>query len=114
MSWFEKLVPSIIRTEVTEKRFSVPEGLWSKCPRCDAILYNAELVKNYNVCPKCEHHMRISSRVRLNMFLDEEGRQEIGANLKPSDPLKFKDVRSTGTAWRRRISKAANPRLWWR
>ncbi len=91
MSWFEKLVPSIIRTEVTEKRFSVPEGLWSKCPSCDAILYNAELVKNYHVCPKCEHHMRISARVRLNMFLDEEGRQEIGANLKPSDPLKFKD-----------------------
>ena len=91
MSWFEKLVPSIIRTDASEKRFSVPEGLWNKCPSCDAILYNAELVKNYNVCPKCEHHLRISARERLNMFLDEDGRHEIGAGLKPSDPLKFKD-----------------------
>jgi acetyl-CoA carboxylase carboxyl transferase subunit beta len=91
MSWFEKLVPSIIRTEATQKRTSVPEGLWSKCPRCDAILYNAELVKNLHVCPKCDHHLRISARTRLDIFLDEEGRQEIGAGLKPSDPLKFRD-----------------------
>ena len=91
MSWFEKLVPSIIRTEAAEKRTSVPEGLWNKCPSCDAILYNAELVKNFSVCPKCDHHLRISARVRLNLFLDEAGRQEIGAGLKPSDPLKFKD-----------------------
>jgi len=94
MSWFEKLVPSIIRTEATQKRTSVPEGLWSKCPRCDAILYNAELVKNLHVCPKCEHHLRISARTRLDIFLDEEGRQEIAAGLKPSDPLKFKDSKS--------------------
>lgn len=91
MSWFEKLVPSIIRTEVVEKRTSVPEGLWNKCTSCDAILFNAELEKNFSVCPKCDHHMRISARARLNLFLDETGRQEIGANLKPNDPLKFKD-----------------------
>jgi len=91
MSWFEKLVPSIIRTESSQKRTSVPEGLWTKCPRCDAILFNAELEKNFRVCPKCDHHMRISARARLNMFLDEGFRQEIGAGLKPSDPLKFKD-----------------------
>jgi acetyl-CoA carboxylase carboxyl transferase subunit beta len=91
MSWFEKLVPSIIRTETTEKKTSVPEGLWNKCPRCDAILFNAELVKNFSVCPKCDHHLRISARNRLHLFLDEAGRVEIGAGLKPSDPLKFKD-----------------------
>lgn len=94
MSWFEKLVPSIIKTEGAEKRTSVPEGLWNKCPSCDAILFNAELVKNASVCPKCDHHLRISARNRLDLFLDPEGREEIGAGLKPSDPLKFKDSKS--------------------
>ncbi|MGZ4960407.1 MAG: acetyl-CoA carboxylase, carboxyltransferase subunit beta [Methylomonas sp.] len=102
MSWFEKLVPSIIRTDATQKRTSVPEGLWNKCPRCDAILFNAELEKNFSVCPKCDHHLRISARKRLNMFLDEEGRQEVGANLKPNDPLKFKDSKR----YKDRISQA--------
>ena len=102
MSWFEKLVPSTIRTDSTKKRASVPEGLWNKCPSCDAILYNAELEKNFNVCPKCEHHMRISARTRLDMFLDEEGREEIGQGLKPNDPLKFKDSKK----YKDRISQA--------
>lgn len=92
MSWFEKLRPTI-RTEATIKKNSVPEGLWNKCPNCNAILYNSELEKNYSVCPKCEHHMRISARVRLALFLDEEGREEIGKTVKPTDPLKFKDSR---------------------
>ncbi len=91
MSWFEKLVPEKIRTESSNKRASVPEGLWNKCPSCDAILYNAELEKNFNVCPKCDHHMRISARKRLEMFLDPEDIVEIGEGLKPNDPLKFKD-----------------------
>ena len=91
MSWFEKLVPSVIRTDSAEKRNSVPQGLWNKCPSCDAILFNAELVKNSNVCPKCEHHLRISARTRLDLFLDEGSQQEIGAGLKPADPLKVKD-----------------------
>jgi acetyl-CoA carboxylase carboxyl transferase subunit beta len=91
MSWFEKLVPSIIRTDTSQKRTSVPEGLWNKCTRCDAILFNAELEKNFNVCPKCDHHLRISARARLNLFLDETERYEIGSGLKPNDPLKFKD-----------------------
>ncbi|WAK03001.1 acetyl-CoA carboxylase, carboxyltransferase subunit beta [Methylobacter sp. YRD-M1] len=91
MSWFKKLVPSTIRTDGSNKRNSVPEGLWNKCPSCNAILYNVELEKNFSVCPKCEHHLRISARARLNMFLDEEGREEIGKNVKPTDPLKFKD-----------------------
>ena len=91
MSWFEKLRPSIIRTESTNKKNTVPEGLWAKCPSCNAILYNSELEKNGSVCPKCDHHMRISARARLNLFLDEQGREEVGKNVKPIDPLKFKD-----------------------
>jgi acetyl-CoA carboxylase carboxyl transferase subunit beta len=90
MSWFDKLVPSKIKTEGST-RGAVPEGLWNKCPNCNAILYNAELARNFHVCPKCEHHMRIGARTRLNLFLDEEGRDEIGKELKPVDPLKFKD-----------------------
>ena len=68
MSWFEKLMPSRIKTE--RRTRSIPEGLWSKCPACDAVLYRAELERNLFVCPKCEHHMRISARVRLDKFLD--------------------------------------------
>jgi len=94
MSWFEKLRPSIIKTEATEKKNIVPEGLWSKCANCNAILYNSELEKNLHVCPKCAHHMRISARTRLQFFLDEGGdREEIGKQIKPVDPLKFKDIK---------------------
>ena len=90
MSWFEKLVPSRIRTESTEKR-AVPEGLWHKCSACDAVLYRAELERNLEVCPKCGFHMRINGRRRLETFLDEEGREEIAADVEPVDALKFKD-----------------------
>ena len=93
MSWFEILLPKTIRTEGSNKKGTVPEGLWTKCPSCNAILYNTELERNFSVCPKCEHHLRISARARLNMFLDEEGREEIGKNVKPVDPLKFKDTK---------------------
>ena len=93
MSWFEILLPKTIRTEGSSKKGAVPEGLWTKCPGCNAILYNIELEKNLSVCPKCEHHMRISARTRLDMFLDAEGREEIGKNIKPVDPLKFKDTK---------------------
>lgn len=93
MSWFEKLLPKTIRTEGSNKKGTVPEGLWTKCPGCNAILYNTELERNLSVCPKCEHHMRISARARLAMFLDEGGREEIGKNIKPVDPLKFKDTK---------------------
>lgn len=92
MSWFEKLVPSTIRTEgSSKKKGTVPEGLWTKCPSCSAILYNTELERNASVCPKCEHHMRISARTRLELFLDKNDQEEIGAGIKPTDPLKFKD-----------------------
>ncbi|MDE2219444.1 MAG: acetyl-CoA carboxylase carboxyltransferase subunit beta [Gammaproteobacteria bacterium] len=89
MSWFEKIVPSRIKTERRSR--SVPEGLWIKCPACDGVLYRAELERNLNVCPKCTHHMRIGARARLQSFLDAEGQQEIGAQVQPEDPLKFKD-----------------------
>jgi acetyl-CoA carboxylase carboxyl transferase subunit beta len=91
MSWFEKLIPSTIRTEGSNKKGAVPEGLWNKCPSCNAILYNLELERNFSVCPKCDHHLRISARTRLNMFLDEGAHEEIGKNVKPVDPLRFKD-----------------------
>lgn len=90
MSWFEKLMPSRIRTESKDKR-TVPEGLWTKCPACDAVLYRTELERNQDVCPKCDHHMRISARRRLDLFLDNGPREEIGAELQPADPLKFRD-----------------------
>ena len=89
MSWFEKIVPSRIKTERRSR--SVPEGLWIKCPACDAVLYRAELERNLNVCPKCSHHMRISARERLRAFLDPEPISEIGERVRPEDPLKFKD-----------------------
>lgn len=101
MSWFQKLVPSKIRTDASTKG-AVPEGLWSKCPQCDAILYKAELERNLEVCPKCSHHMRISGRKRLHVFLDPEKRQEIGEELRPTDPLKFKD----GKKYKDRINQA--------
>ncbi len=91
MNWFEKLMPSRIRTEGSEKKGSVPEGLWTKCDACSAVLYRAELERNLEVCPKCNHHMRMRARRRLEAFLDESPREEIAANLEPMDILKFKD-----------------------
>lgn len=92
MSWFEKLMPTRIRTDGSAKR-KVPEGLWEKCGTCDAILYRAELERNIEVCPKCGNHMRIGARRRLDTFLDQEPREEIGQEIEPHDILKFKDSR---------------------
>ncbi|MDB6087338.1 MAG: acetyl-CoA carboxylase carboxyl transferase subunit beta [Gammaproteobacteria bacterium] len=89
MSWFEKIMPSRIKTE--RRTRSVPEGLWIKCPACDAVLYRAELERNLYVCPKCSHHMRIGGRDRLERFLDPGETLEIGAGVTPEDPLKFRD-----------------------
>jgi len=91
MSWFQKLMPSRIRTEAGAAKRSIPEGLWTKCPACSAILYRAELERNMDVCPKCSHHMRIGARRRLDVFLDTDPRTEIGAELEPVDALKFRD-----------------------
>jgi acetyl-CoA carboxylase carboxyl transferase subunit beta len=89
MSWFEKLMPSRISTE--KRTRSVPEGVWIKCPRCDAQLYRNELERNLQVCPKCDHHMRIGARRRLEVFLDPDSEQELSAQLEPQDPLRFRD-----------------------
>jgi len=89
MSWFEKIMPSRIKTE--RRTRSVPEGLWIKCPACDSVLYRAELERNLNVCPKCSHHMRIGARERLRRLLDAGTGLEIGAGVQPEDPLRFKD-----------------------
>ena len=92
MSWFDKLMPSRIRTEASNKR-AVPEGLWTKCPGCNAILYRAELERNLEVCPKCGYHNRLNARRRLETFLDPEPREEIGSDIESVDPLKFKDLK---------------------
>jgi len=103
MSWFEKLIPSRIRTEATTaKKKSIPEGLWHKCPACNAVLYRADLERNLEVCPKCEYHERIGGRKRLEMFLDKDNREEIAENIAPIDFLKFKD----GKKYKDRISEA--------
>ena len=90
MSWFHKLVPSKIRTEASSKG-TVPEGLWSKCPNCNAILYRSEVERSLAVCTKCDHHMRLSARKRLHAFLDPGNRVELGESLVSVDVLKFKD-----------------------
>lgn len=94
MSWFQKLLPpKIKRRENIEAKKNVPEGLWHKCPSCQAVLYHSDLEKNLSVCPKCGYHHRISARTRLDWLLDAEGRFEIGAEVLPVDTLKFKDSR---------------------
>jgi len=91
MTWFEKIIPSRIKTE--RRTRSVPEGLWIKCSACDAVLYRAELERNLHVCPKCSHHMRISGRARVERFLDPEETAELAVSVSPEDPMKFRDTK---------------------
>ncbi|QDF96181.1 acetyl-CoA carboxylase, carboxyltransferase subunit beta [Azoarcus sp. DD4] len=94
MSWLQKLLPpKIKRNDAAVRSKSIPEGLWSKCPACEAVLYRSDLESNQSVCPKCGHHQRLRARARLDLLLDPEGRFEIGAEVVPVDPLKFKDSR---------------------
>ncbi|MBI2753236.1 MAG: acetyl-CoA carboxylase carboxyltransferase subunit beta [Betaproteobacteria bacterium] len=92
MSWLQKLLPPKIQRGTGPKK-TVPEGLWTKCPACDAVLYSTDLEKNLNVCPKCGHHHRIGARARLDSLLDPEGRFEIGGEVRPVDSLKFRDLK---------------------
>lgn len=92
MNWFEKILPSI--KKVTERKGSVPEGLWIKCPKCESTLYRSEVTRNQEVCPKCDHHMRLGGRARLLTFLDDDSASEISAELSPVDRLKFKDQKA--------------------
>lgn len=101
MSWFRKLIPSRIKTNGAAKR-TVPEGVWTKCDVCNAVLYRAELDRNLEVCPKCSHHMRIRARTRLDQFLDPGSRIEVGAAIKPVDKLKFRDSKK----YKDRLSQA--------
>ena len=101
MSWFQKLMPSRIRTEGGSKR-NVPEGLWTKCDACAAVLYRPELERNLSVCPKCNNHMSLRARTRLELFLDPGGNREIAANIEATDPLKFRDSKK----YRDRINAA--------
>ena len=91
MSWLDKILPTLGKTEQQDRRASVPEGLWKKCVKCEAVLYRPELEKNLDVCPKCEHHMRIGARRRIDSFLDKTGREEVFTEIEPIDRLKFKD-----------------------
>jgi acetyl-CoA carboxylase carboxyl transferase subunit beta len=93
MSWLQRLLPPKIKRDAGSPKKMVPEGLWSKCEACEAVLYRADLEKNLFVCPKCAHHNRISARERLDLLLDREGRYEVGAEVLPVDSLKFKDSR---------------------
>ncbi len=103
MSWFEKLMPSRIRTEArTGRNRGVPEGLWTKCEPCSSVLYRPELERNLEVCPKCSAHRRIGARYRLEIFLDDATQGEIGEDIQPADPLRFRDTKK----YRDRLAQA--------
>lgn len=104
MSWLDKIKPSFVSNsnDSDDQRSSVPEGLWKKCVRCDAVLYRPELERNLDVCPKCNHHMRIDARRRLDIFLDESPRIELATDVEPIDRLKFKDTKK----YKDRLSQA--------
>ena len=94
MSWIDKILPSIVKNDPgASPGVTIPEGLWKKCVKCEAVLYRPELERNLDVCPKCDHHMRIGARRRLDIFLDSEGRAEVAGEVEPRDILKFKDVK---------------------
>lgn len=102
MSWIDKILPSISASDGEGKKSTVPEGLWKKCPRCAAMLYQKSLSENHEVCPKCDHHMRITARRRIELFLDREGQMELTSDLEPLDILKFKDLKR----YKERLSSA--------
>lgn len=93
MNWFENILKKTVGTNSSSSRHEIPEGVWTKCPSCEQVLYRAELERNLNVCPKCGHHMRIGARARLDSFLDKDGRIEIASEMEPKDVLKFKDLK---------------------
>ncbi|HJN96359.1 MAG TPA: acetyl-CoA carboxylase, carboxyltransferase subunit beta [Gammaproteobacteria bacterium] len=94
VNWIDKILPSISTGRAdSKKKATVPEGVWKKCPRCDAMLYKKSLTENFDVCPKCDHHLRISARRRIELFLDADEQQELNTELAPVDLLKFKDLK---------------------
>jgi len=102
MSWIDKILPSIVKSESKDRKVNVPEGLWKKCVKCEAVLYRPDLERNLDVCPKCDHHMRIGARRRIDVFLDLDGREEVCTEVEPVDRLKFKDLKK----YKDRLSQA--------
>ena len=103
MNWLDKILPSRIDTSETDRKKSVPEGLWTKCEDCQSVLYRAELERTLQVCPKCSAHRPINARTRIRHFLDEDAEQvEIGADVRPTDPLRFRDSKK----YRDRLAEA--------
>ena len=95
MSWIDRILPSISRSRDRDDKGSgkIPEGLWRQCPRCEATLFHETLEKNADVCPKCDYHIRISARRRIELFLDSKGQRELDSDLEPLDSLNFKDLK---------------------
>jgi acetyl-CoA carboxylase carboxyl transferase subunit beta len=93
MSWIDKILSPIANSEAKDRKVSVSEGLWQKCVKCEAVLYRPNLERNLDVCPECDHHMRIGARRRIDVFLDREGREEVCTEVEPVDRLKFKDLK---------------------
>ena len=102
MSWLEKLMPSQMRNDSAAKKSTVPQGLWTKCSNCGAVLYSAEMERSLEVCPKCNAHQRLRARKRLDLFLDPDNREELALGIEPRDPLKFRDSKK----YRDRLSQA--------
>jgi len=102
MSWLEKLMPSQMRNDAAARRTTVPEGLWTKCSNCGAVLYSAELERALEVCPKCNAHQRLAARKRLDLFLDADNRENLAEGIEPKDPLKFRDSKK----YRDRLAQA--------
>lgn len=102
MSWIEKIEKMLPTGISNQRKHNIPEGVWSKCGSCDQIIYRVELERNLEVCPKCDHHMRIGARKRLLAFLDDGSASELGLDLEPQDLLKFKDTKK----YKDRISSA--------
>jgi len=102
MSWIEKIEKMLPTGISSQRRHNIPEGVWSQCGKCDQIIYRVELERSLEVCPKCDHHMRISARKRLESFLDQDSTTELAVDLEPKDLLKFKDTKK----YKDRISAA--------
>ena len=114
MSWLQKLLPPRIKATPGVSRKSMPEGLWVKCPACEAVLYRTDLEKNLNVCPKCGHHGRVSARERIEQLLDPEGRYEIGSEVRAGRQPEIQghqEVPGAAGGWRSR--RPARPTRWW-
>ncbi|XNM54587.1 hypothetical protein ACLK1Z_13540 [Escherichia coli] len=109
MSWIERIKSNITPT----RKASILEGVWTKCDSCGQVLYRAELERNLEVCPKCDHHMRTTARNRLHSLLDEGSLVELGSELEPKDARKFRDSKKYKTVWHLRRKKPAKKMRWW-